>query len=60
MVSVRLAEEHAQKARGFEAKLQEKIQERQQVFEEAFREEIENYKLHGRTQSKGYRELTMT
>ncbi len=46
-----LAEEHARNARGYEAKLQEKIQERQQVFEDAFREEMENYKRHGETQS---------
>ena len=49
---VTLAEEHARKARGYEAKLQEKIQERRQVFEETFKEEIENYKLHGKTQCK--------
>ena len=51
LFSVTFAEEHARKARGYEAKLQEKIQERQQVFEDAFKEEIENYKRHGKTQS---------
>ena len=47
-ISVTFAEEHARKARGYEAKLQEKIQERQQVFEDAFKEEIENYKRMGK------------
>jgi len=47
-LKIQLANAHAEKVLAFEAKHQKVLKERQETFKEAFEEEMQHYKIHGR------------
>ena len=54
MFTVQLANDHAKKVEGYEAKLQEHLRVKQEAFEEAFAREMANYRQYGSTDSELY------
>jgi len=49
---VQLAKDHAKKMQGYEKQRQTKLKERQEVFEEKFKDDVEYYRSHGRLESQ--------
>ena len=47
-----MAAKHAAKVQQFEAQVTATLKERSKVFDEAFRDQLENYKKYGRMDSK--------
>ncbi|XP_022248465.1 dysbindin-like isoform X2 [Limulus polyphemus] len=49
-LKVKLAQEHSKKVQEFEMRQQKVLKERQEAFREAFEEEMQHYKIHGRVE----------
>lgn len=49
-LKVKLAQEHSKKVQEFEMRQQQVLKERQEAFREAFEEEMQHYKIHGRVE----------
>ncbi|XP_022248466.1 dysbindin-like isoform X3 [Limulus polyphemus] len=51
-LKVKLAQEHSKKVQEFEMRQQKVLKERQEAFREAFEEEMQHYKIHGRVENE--------